>query len=120
MIVSVSLIAAASNLHADIYRWDTGEVIPGTEGIEPGPGVDLSHMDLEYADLSLGDLTGVNFEAANLANASLRSSTLTGANLIDVDLTSAYLALSELSTQISRGLISPVLGSMTQRWLMLP
>ena len=28
--------------HADIYRWDTGEAIPGTEGIEPGPGVDLS------------------------------------------------------------------------------
>ena len=31
--------------HADIYRWDTGEVIPGTEGIEPGPGVQLDHCE---------------------------------------------------------------------------
>ena len=28
-IVSVSLV------HADIYRWDNGQVLPGTEGITP-------------------------------------------------------------------------------------
>ena len=34
-------LLASPSTNADIYRWDTGEVIPGTEGIEPGPGVRL-------------------------------------------------------------------------------
>ena len=54
-------------VRADIYRWDTGEVIPGTEGITPGPGVDLSHMELEYADLENRDLRGANLTDANLS-----------------------------------------------------
>ena len=29
-------LASTSALHADMYRWDNGEVIPGTEGITPG------------------------------------------------------------------------------------
>ena len=37
--------------HADIYRWDNGQLIPGTEGITPGSGVQLDHMELEYAGL---------------------------------------------------------------------
>ena len=51
IVVVLCSLLAASFAHADIYRWDTGEVIPGTEGIEPGPGVNLSHMDLERARL---------------------------------------------------------------------
>ena len=39
------LVATAASGRADIYRWDNGQVIPGTEGITPGPGVDLR---LEY------------------------------------------------------------------------
>ena len=30
-----------SSVHADIIRWDTGEVIPGTEGITPGPSTGM-------------------------------------------------------------------------------
>ena len=41
------ILAAPFALHADIYRWDNGQVIPGTEGIEPGPGVQLDHRQLE-------------------------------------------------------------------------
>ena len=51
---------------ADIFRWDTGELIPGTEGIEPGPGVDLAvwrtdDHNLRYADFS----GGLNLESAD-------------------------------------------------------
>jgi hypothetical protein len=45
----VYILAASSVTHADIYRWNTGKVILGTEGIEPGPGADLSsqrHWDV--------------------------------------------------------------------------
>ncbi len=34
-IVGLLLMTAS---HADIYRWDTGDVIPGTEGIARGRG----------------------------------------------------------------------------------
>ena len=37
----MSLPAAAQ---ADIFRWDNGQLIPGTEGITPGPGVNLSSL----------------------------------------------------------------------------
>ena len=70
------ILAAPFTLHADIYRWDTGAVIPGTEGIMPWPGVQLDHRELEYARLggwirNQGmDLTGASFEESNLSNAS--------------------------------------------------
>lgn len=31
-------------------RHDNGELIPGTEGIELGPGIGLARRDLRYAD----------------------------------------------------------------------
>ena len=57
-VVALCTLLAAPSAHGDIYNWMTGEVIPGTEGIEPGPGVQLHHMDLEYAYLDGTDLTG--------------------------------------------------------------
>lgn len=60
----------------EIYRRDNGEVIPGTEGITPAAGVDLSFRNLEYADLSdfpSIDLTNANFHSANLQTLTSRS-----------------------------------------------
>lgn len=71
------ILAARSALHADIYRWETGELIPGTERITPGPGVQLDHRELEYAGLSDTDLTTANSEASYHTNALLSGSTLT-------------------------------------------
>ena len=45
------LVAMAASSRADIFRWDNGQLIPGTEGITPGPGVMLDHHELAYADL---------------------------------------------------------------------
>ncbi len=82
---------------ADITNWQTGQTIPGTEGITPGPHMYLiewntdSH-NLRYADFSGGlDLRGSTlgydwldfalFTQANVTNASFFGSTLTGADL---------------------------------------
>ena len=35
--LAVLVLLSQASTEADILRWDTGEVIPGTEGIVPGP-----------------------------------------------------------------------------------
>ena len=59
------ILTAPFALHARIYRWDTGAVIPGTEGIEPGPGVQLDGMDLRYAALNEADLTNASLSSSS-------------------------------------------------------
>jgi hypothetical protein len=113
----VSLPAAAQ---ADIFRWDNGELIPGTEGITPGPGVGFDYCpwtclprDLRFADFSGGlDLTeanfyptwldnsrfnGANLTGARLASASLRNADLSGTNLTNASLYGANLTNADLS-----------------------
>ena len=51
---------------SDIFRWDNGQLIPGTAGITPAPGVQLARMDLQYAELSGIDLTNADFEDSDL------------------------------------------------------
>ncbi len=75
------LLQFASFAQADIFRWDTGEVIPGTEGVHLGPGVSLRGMNLAYADLSSADLRNADLTLANLNHANLSSALLTNANL---------------------------------------
>lgn len=64
---------------AQIYRWDTGGVIPGTEELVPGPGVGLSGLSLEFAALKNADLAGAGFGFSILSNASFRDANLAGA-----------------------------------------
>jgi uncharacterized protein YjbI with pentapeptide repeats len=106
-----ALIVQSVSVNADIYRWDNGQVIPGTEGITPGQNIDLSlwngdSHNLRYADFS-GDLSFSNFFNswvdnarfinANLTGASLSNSTLTNANLTAANLTNAELGSSTLT-----------------------
>jgi uncharacterized protein YjbI with pentapeptide repeats len=121
----MSLPAAAQ---ADIYRWDNGELIPGTEGITPGPGVNLGspigewsspQRNLRFADFSVAldlsqavfssswldnarfynaNLTDANLSGATLTDASLRWATLTNADLSGTNLTGASLGGSTLSS----------------------
>jgi len=65
----------------DILRWDNGQVIPGTEGITPGPGVHLENRNLAFAELSEKNLANAYFTGANLHRAHFRSSNLTNAEL---------------------------------------
>ena len=71
---------------ADILRWDNMQVIPGTQGITPGPGVQLVEMDLSFADLKAIDLTGASFESGVLNNATFDQSTLADAVFFDAEI----------------------------------
>ncbi len=93
------ILVATSATHAAIFRWDTGEVIPGTLGIWPRPGVQLvsqRHWDplvgyvgdgpwntddqnLRYADFSGLDLSRSRFSRSWLDNADLSQANLAGA-----------------------------------------
>ena len=118
------LLGCSHSLHADIYRWDNREVIPGTEGIVPGSGVDLSgwnsaERNLNYADFSGGLslsqarlseswLQFASFDQAGLVSADLHRADLTGARLTAVmllgtDLTDANLFQANLTWAYSIG-----------------
>src|SRR5688572_17683129 len=92
------LIASAAACQADIFRWDTGDVIPGTEFIEPGPGVYLGLLDLRFAALSNTNLSNVNLAASNLSSAKLTGTNLTNAFLYNAILTNADLAGANLTS----------------------
>lgn len=86
----------------DIVRWDTGEVIPGTEGITPGSGVALDRLDLEFADLENVDLTAATFVSSNLSKADLDFSTLASA-----DFTNSTISGAQLLTSLSHSSTHP-------------
>ena len=112
-IAALCTLLVVSSGDADIYRWDTGDVIPGTEEITPRSFVNLSYWEgetrnLRFADFSGGiDLYGALFDhswlddalftGANLSTASLSNSTLTRADLSGAKLTSARLYESNLT-----------------------
>ena len=105
LVISLVLLDACP-AQADIYRWDNGELIPRTERIEPGPGVDLTRLSLEFAALSNLDLSGASiwavtltnadFSGTNLSKAALFSSRLMNANLADANLNEASFTNAKL------------------------
>lgn len=108
---------------AQIYNWDTGEVIAGTEGITPGPGLTLTSANLQYADFSgslnlngsdfqlsildharfnLADMTYSSFRFASLiesdfSNSDLSNVTLENADLTDANFTDANICKANFS-----------------------
>jgi uncharacterized protein YjbI with pentapeptide repeats len=92
--------------NAEVFRLDTGQAIPGTEGIWPGPGVVLDNRNLEYADLSRWartssgvsalDLTGAQFNFSNLSKASFYYANLTNASFISAHLADTNFGLAAL------------------------
>ncbi len=97
---------------ADITNWQTGQTIPGTEGITPGPGMVLENWNTEthnlrYADFSDGLnlrhstfswdwLDSARFAQANLTGVTFWHSTLTDADLSQANLTNARFGTSTL------------------------
>ncbi len=90
-------VLLSAPVRADIFRWDNGQLIPGTEGITPGPGVQLDHRQLAFAGLNARNLTDSSFEFSNLSSATFRISTLTNANLSGANLSNAELRAATLT-----------------------
>ena len=65
---------------ADIYRWDNGQLIAGTQGLIPRPGIELDSRPLQYAELRSLDLNHASLWQADLSYADLTGADLTGAN----------------------------------------
>ena len=91
------VVVLSATARADIFRWDNSQLIPGTEGITPGPGVALDHHELAFAELSERDLTGCAFRLLEPQPRVSVYSTLTNANLTGANLTSANLQVSMLT-----------------------
>jgi uncharacterized protein YjbI with pentapeptide repeats len=89
--VCVWLTWLTSACQADIYRWDNVQLSPGTEGVTPGPGVQLSNRDRSFAELYRRNLTGANLSGSNLVDGRLESATLAGADFSGAALTNAAL-----------------------------
>jgi uncharacterized protein YjbI with pentapeptide repeats len=77
----IIVVIHCAGSRADIYRWDTGALVPGSEGIEPGPGVRLDQLNLEYAKLRSQNLTGASFFVTTLTNADFTGTSVIGINL---------------------------------------
>jgi uncharacterized protein YjbI with pentapeptide repeats len=110
---------------ATIYNWQTGQPIPGTEGITPQPGVNLSFWNtsshnLKYGDFRSTDLHGSNFyyswlDYAHFGGANLTSADLYQATLTDADLTDAVVRGADFGRATSRGFTKEQLYS-TASW----
>lgn len=104
----ICLCAAVTSVSGQIYNWQTGQVIPGTEGITPGPGINLSGWNTEshnlrYANLTSNleggvliqnsplDLTGADFSNSFLKDAEFYETILNSVNFSGADLTGADL-----------------------------
>ena len=99
-LIYVVLIAALSlTVAADIYTWNTGELLTYYSVIPFG---NYEWSFLEYADLHGANLWGANLSHANLSYADLHQSNLSDTNLthallIEADLSFANLSLADLS-----------------------
>ena len=115
ILLAISMALPTSIVDGDVYNWQTGEVILGTEGITPRAGVDFWSLnndgfDLSYADFSNldlrrgvfdnADLSYALFDQANLQGASLEYADLTDANFTNATLEEATLRKADLSKAV--------------------
>jgi uncharacterized protein YjbI with pentapeptide repeats len=88
--------------HAQVYRWDNGQLCPGTHGKTPGPAVDFTAFNspsstLVFANLASTNLTSARFNGVWLNSARLTSANLTSALFNNVLLTSVKLTSANLT-----------------------
>ncbi len=101
--VAIAIIATAhfagAIARADVYNLQTGQPIPGTAGITPGPGLNLRNWNtadhnLQHANFGNGgagglDLTGSVFEGSWLDAASFYGVVAPNSSFVGASLTSA-------------------------------
>jgi uncharacterized protein YjbI with pentapeptide repeats len=84
----------------DIFRWDNRQLIPGTQGIVPGPGANLSGYDLDFADFQTTDLTAAHLRSrltrATFANANLSGADFLLATLVETNFGGAIVTDANL------------------------
>src|SRR5262245_16987065 len=91
--VIIAVLLVPVRAHADIYRRDDGQVIPGSEGIALRPGVDLSGWNSTDHNLRWGNFSKYpNAGVMNLTGAKFSGSWLDHANFFRTNLANADLS----------------------------
>lgn len=71
--VVASIGASANSVFTDtlcgIFRWDSAELIPGTEQLVMGPGLEATELELTFASLEDIDLSEADFTRSDLSRA---------------------------------------------------
>ena len=108
----IMIASSSKHAEADMFRWDNGELIPGTEGLIVSPGVQLSDRELEYADFNNLNLSGAAFQDSNLRHALFGyafhfpdGSSLNDVSFEKSDLTAAQLGNARLTNADFNGAI---------------
>jgi uncharacterized protein YjbI with pentapeptide repeats len=96
-VLTIATLAVVATAEGAIFRWNDGQLIPGTQNITPGPGIRLDQMMLERADLRRFDLTGASFIQSNLHRSDFTLSNLTDANFRGAVVTLCNISFSNLN-----------------------
>jgi len=91
------VLASAAVASAEIYNWQTGELIPGTEGVWPGPAADLHQWDFSFGDFRGSDLNWARFDGSLLGDANFTGANLTNTYFPDATLAGATLADAQVA-----------------------
>jgi uncharacterized protein YjbI with pentapeptide repeats len=84
------LLCAASPTWAQVYTTG-GQLIPGTQGITPGPGANLSGFDTPGHELEQANLSNIDLTGATVANSDVTFAAFTKSTLTNVDFTDAII-----------------------------
>ena len=95
-------LAATPPARAGILRWDNGQLIPGTEGITPGPAVDLSRWNTAAFNLRFADFASQSLSRASFLESWLDSASFAGTDLTDADFFQATLTNADFGLAIVR------------------
>ena len=100
-IVCLLVLDVPNFVRADVVLTRNGEIIPGTEGICPGPGVVFDGLALVNAEFRTVDLTGASFRNSNLSsanffNATLEQADFSGATITDADFEGSQFTKEQL------------------------
>jgi uncharacterized protein YjbI with pentapeptide repeats len=88
---------------AAIYNWQTGEVIPGTEAITPGPSLNLQFWNTDAQNLQYAALSGLNLSSSNFIFSWFDHADFATANMGGANLTFARLANADFTNALTKG-----------------
>ena len=94
---SAALWCIASPTWGQVYTTG-GQLIPGTAGLTPGPGVDLSGFDTPGHVLEQANLSNINLTGATIANSDVALAAFTSSNLTSVNFTGAIINGADLGS----------------------
>ncbi len=91
------LLSLESYSAADIFRWDTGALIPGSQELVAQPDSDLGGRNLRYADFRATNLAHARFVESMLFKASFANANLSRARFQAAQLTGADFQGAEIA-----------------------